>query len=71
MVDPSQGVYHALLVEMKKRIGVGAVLNTSFNLHGEPIVATPSDALETFARSSADALVVGELLVTPRNGGSA
>ena len=32
--------YHALIREFQRRTGIGAVLNTSFNLHGEPIVCT-------------------------------
>lgn len=36
---------HALLLEMKQRIGVSVVLNTSFNVAGEPIVESPIDAL--------------------------
>jgi carbamoyltransferase len=63
MVDPSYGPYHRLLVELRKNIGVGAVLNTSFNLHGEPLVATPPQAIDCFLRSGADALVIGDFLV--------
>jgi carbamoyltransferase len=43
--------------------GVGAVLNTSFNLHGEPIVGSPEDALSTFVRSGLEYLVMGDRLV--------
>ena len=39
------------------------VLNTSFNLRGEPIVASPADALRTFQNSGLDMLVLGNLLV--------
>jgi carbamoyltransferase len=62
MVDESYGAYHRLLVEMKQEIGVGAVLNTSFNLHGEPVVATPRDAIDCFLRSGADALVLNDFV---------
>jgi carbamoyltransferase len=37
--------------EFERRTGVGAVLDTSFNLHGEPIVCTAAGAEETFERS--------------------
>ena len=40
--------YHELLIQLKKDSGIGIVLNTSFNLKGEPIVNTPEDALRTF-----------------------
>ena len=40
------------------------VLNTSFNLKGEPIVTTRDNALDTFAKSGMDLLVVGNVLVT-------
>jgi carbamoyltransferase len=63
MVDPSYGRYHELLLALKEAIGIGAVLNTSFNLHGEPIVATPRQALDCFARSGADALVIEDFVV--------
>jgi carbamoyltransferase len=67
MVDESYGLYHRLLAAVKKETGVGAVLNTSFNLHGEPVVATPADALDCFLRSGADALVMGDFVVeSPR-----
>ena len=39
------------------------VLNTSFNLKGEPIVTTPQDALNTFYRSGMDALALGNWLI--------
>ena len=65
MVDPQSGRYRRLLEEFQKISGIGAVLNTSFNLHGEPIVATPNDALRTLEISGADALAIGDFLVTP------
>lgn len=44
--------------------GLPVILNTSFNLRGEPIVNTPADALATFERSGLDALVLGDFLVS-------
>jgi carbamoyltransferase len=71
MVDSSYGRYHELLLALKDAIGIGAVLNTSFNLHGEPIVATPRQALDCFARSGADALVMEDFVVeAPRREGA-
>jgi carbamoyltransferase len=68
MVDPSYGRYHELLLALKDAIGIGAVLNTSFNLHGEPIVATPRHALDCFARSGADALILEDFVVEAPGG---
>ena len=44
------------MVEFKKITGVGALLNTSYNLHGEPIVETTKDAIRTFLNSDLDYL---------------
>ena len=41
----------------------GVVLNTSFNIHGEPLVCTPAEAIDVFTRSGADALAIGPYLV--------
>ena len=49
-------VYYKLIKEFYKITGVPVVLNTSFNLRGEPIVNSPSDAYKTFMRSGMDAL---------------
>jgi carbamoyltransferase len=40
------------------------VLNTSFNLNGEPIVCTPTDAIRTFMSCGLDALILGDRLLT-------
>jgi len=45
------------------RTGVPVIMNTSFNLRGEPIVTTPTDAIRTFFSSGMDALVMGSYLV--------
>ncbi len=55
--------YHRLIRRFKAKTGVGAVLNTSFNLHGYPIVYTPEQAVFTLANSDLDALAIGEYLV--------
>ena len=52
-----------LLREARRRWGVGAVLNTSFNIHGEPLVCSPAEAVDVFLRSGADALAIGPFLV--------
>jgi carbamoyltransferase len=54
--------YHALISAFKKLTGVGLVVNTSFNVRGEPIVCTPEDAYRCFMRTEMDVLVLGNFL---------
>jgi carbamoyltransferase len=56
-------LYWRLIDEFGKRTGVPVVMNTSFNLRGEVIVNTPTDAVRTFFSSGMDALVIGSFLV--------
>jgi len=56
-------LYWRLLDEFEKRTGVPLIMNTSFNLRGEAIVHTPTDAVRTFFSSGMDALVIGSFLV--------
>lgn len=55
--------YHALISRFEQLTGVGGILNTSFNLHGEPNVEKPEDALRTFALSGLPYLAIGDYLV--------
>lgn len=55
--------YYDIIDEFYRRTGVPVVLNTSFNLAGEPIVETPQDAVSTFLRSGLDYLVLGDYVV--------
>lgn len=55
--------FHRLISEFERRTGVPLVLNTSFNLRGEPIVLRPAEAVEDFLRSGMDALFLGDLLI--------
>ena len=52
-----------LINEFGKRTGVPVLMNTSFNLRGEAIVHTPTDALRTFFSSGMDVLIIGSFLV--------
>jgi carbamoyltransferase len=61
--DDNAGVFAALLRQMREQIGIGAVLNTSFNLHGSPLVCTPAEAIDVFVDTGADALAIGPFLV--------
>src|SRR5260370_37570655 len=56
-------LYWRLIDEFGKRTGVPVILNTSFNLRGEAIVHTPTDAIRTFFSSGMDALAIGSFLV--------
>jgi carbamoyltransferase len=56
-------LYWRLIDEFEKRTGVPVVMNTSFNLRGEAIVHTPTDAVRTFFSSGMDALVIGSFVV--------
>lgn len=57
------GSYYDLINEFKRQTGCGVLVNTSFNVRGEPIVCTPRDAWLCFMRTEMDALVVGDLLL--------
>ncbi len=54
--------YYAILKQFSRLTGTGALLNTSFNLHGEPNVLTPEDALHTVENSSLRYLLLGSYL---------
>jgi carbamoyltransferase len=56
--------YYRILKQFHEATGIGGVLNTSFNLHGEPIVCSPEDAVDTMMRSGLDHLAVGDYLIT-------
>jgi len=59
-------VYHRLIERFGERTGTPVLLNTSFNLRGEPMVDTPAQALATFAHSDLDALALGAILIEKR-----
>jgi carbamoyltransferase len=56
--------YHQIISEFEKITGIGALLNTSFNLHGNPIVHTPQDALQVLAKYGLKFLAIGPFLVS-------
>lgn len=55
--------YYELIQAFEKKAGIGAVLNTSLNLHGEPIVRNAEDAWHTFIHSGLDALLLNKTLI--------
>jgi carbamoyltransferase len=58
--------YYNLILSFFKITGIPMILDTSFNIKGEPIVETPEDALKSFLRSKIDALVFPGLIITKR-----
>ncbi|MFC1936383.1 carbamoyltransferase [Chloroflexota bacterium] len=56
-------LYHKLISEFEAKSGVPVLLNTSFNVKGEPIVCSPQDAIRTFYSCGLDALVIGECII--------
>ena len=55
--------YYKLIERFGQATGVPVIMNTSFNLKGEPIVNTPANAFNTFSKSEMDALVLGNFIV--------
>jgi carbamoyltransferase len=60
--------FHALLSAFGRLTGVPVLVNTSFNVRGEPMVCTPSDALHAFFSTPLDALVIGSFLLEKPRG---
>jgi carbamoyltransferase len=56
--------YYDLIKEFERLTGCGVLVNTSFNVRGEPIVCTPADAFQCFMRTHIDYLVLGPFLVS-------
>jgi carbamoyltransferase len=54
--------YYELIQEFKKLTGYGVIVNTSFNVRGEPIICTPEDAYRCFMRTEMDYLVIGNFV---------
>jgi carbamoyltransferase len=61
--EASNPLFYRLLGAFEKRTGCGVLVNTSFNVRGEPIVCTPEDAYRCFRRTHIDALAIGPCLV--------
>jgi carbamoyltransferase len=60
-------VYYRLIREFEKRTGCGVIINTSFNVRGEPIVCTPEDAYRCFMRTEMDFLVLGNFILSKKD----
>ena len=59
--------YHSLIKAFQDLTGIGALMNTSFNIHGEPIVGSPEDAISTFERCGLHHLYIGKILISKKN----
>jgi carbamoyltransferase len=58
--------YHEVIREFERRTGIGAVLNTSFNVHGEPLVGSAEDAVDTFERCGLPHLALDRWLISKK-----
>jgi carbamoyltransferase len=56
--------FHQILLAYHRQTGIPSLINTSFNMHGEPIVCTPEDALRSFRQGNLDYLAIGHWLVS-------
>ncbi len=63
VTDEENGIYYDLVKAFGQRTGVPVLVNTSFNVRGEPIVCTPREAYNCFAHTDIDLLVLGNALV--------
>ena len=59
--------YHKLISRFNKKYGTAVIVNTSFNVRGEPIVCTPDDAYRCFMRTEMDYLVLGDYILDKRD----
>jgi carbamoyltransferase len=66
VAESANPLFHQLLHAVGKKTGAPLLVNTSFNVRGEPIVCSPTDALGCFFGSGIDALVLGRCLVTEK-----
>ncbi len=66
--EETNPAFHRILREFKRATGSGVLLNTSFNIHEEPIVRTPEEAVAAFQKARLDCLAMGDFLVAPDTG---
>ncbi|MGQ9721976.1 MAG: carbamoyltransferase C-terminal domain-containing protein [Candidatus Jordarchaeum sp.] len=64
ILDPeNHGSFYELVKLFEKKTRVGGIINTSFNLHGDPIVCSPDDAIDTFLKSELDVLQLENFII--------
>jgi carbamoyltransferase len=68
ILEGKDSVYKRLLHRVRALTGTGAVLNTSLNRHGEPLIDNPEQALDLFREIQCDVLVIGDALITKEGG---
>jgi carbamoyltransferase len=68
VTEEHNGRYYRLIRAFHELTGVPVVINTSFNVRGEPIVCTPRDAYHTFVHTGIDVLVIGDFIVRSKPG---
>ena len=66
VTEAQHGRYYRLIRAFGRLTGVPILINTSFNVRGEPIVCTPGDAYNTFVKTGIDVLVIGNHVVTKK-----
>lgn len=66
VTEEENGSYYRLIRRFGELTGVPVLINTSFNVRGEPIVCTPHDAYNTFVHTGIDVLVIGRHIVTEK-----
>ncbi len=62
-VDETNGLYYKMLKKFDEKYGCGVIVNTSFNVRGEPLVCTPQEAYLCFMRTEMDYLILGNYLL--------
>ena len=62
----SNPLYYEIVKQFGEATGIPVLMNTSFNLRGEPLVTTPENAFHTFGYSDLDMLIMDEFLVTKK-----
>lgn len=68
VTEETNRLYYRVIKRFGELTGVPVVINTSFNVRGEPIVCTPRDAYHTFVKTGIDALVMGKYIITEKPG---
>jgi carbamoyltransferase len=63
LTKENNGVYYDLVKAFERKTATPLIINTSFNLGGEPIIESPQDALDTFLRTDMDYLVLGDRVI--------
>ena len=66
LTEKENGLFYRVVKRFGEKTGVPVVINTSFNVRGEPIVCTPRDAYKTFVNTGIDAMVIGKYVLTEK-----